>query len=386
MPRQVVEYTLLISCPGDIKSEIGLIQEAVEEFNTLYTDTIGITIRTKHWSKNAFAESGDKPQNLLNKQFVFGCDAAVAVFWSRFGTPTDEYESGTEEEIEHMLKTGKQIFMYFSDVPMPPSMQNPGQYDKVKRFKEKYRDKGLYFEYTSTDMFRKLFYAHLSQYFLSLKKIDELQSNNKPILKLKCIDKVVPEEKLTINRFSASNYLKSEDIKRQIEALYMKINSYDIHERKVSKSMYSLNIDEPVIIDDNKKEVIVHIANLINLKLNDNFFALGDLHTNKLDSINNIISGVGASLRGSAQEKEKYWDVIKLYDKIGLYADWIPFEEKMSDYYCIRLVMSNEGTLFDEDIDVLVEFDKGNVKSHHKLPVPQECSLKRISSDIQILY
>ena len=32
------------------------------------------------------------------------CDAAVAIFWTKFGTPTDKYGSGTEEEIEEMLR------------------------------------------------------------------------------------------------------------------------------------------------------------------------------------------------------------------------------------------------------------------------------------------
>ena len=40
---------------------------------------------------------GGKPQALLNEQFVNKCDAAVAIFWTRFGSPTDEYGSGTEE-------------------------------------------------------------------------------------------------------------------------------------------------------------------------------------------------------------------------------------------------------------------------------------------------
>ena len=33
MPKNIVLYDLLISCPGDIKSEIKVIEEVVEEFN-----------------------------------------------------------------------------------------------------------------------------------------------------------------------------------------------------------------------------------------------------------------------------------------------------------------------------------------------------------------
>ena len=106
MAQNVTLYNLLISCPGDIKKEVTLIEAAVDEFNELYTETLGITIKTRHWSKSSYAQSGGKPQALLNEQFVNKCDAAVAIFWTRFGTPTDEYGSGTEEEIEIMLQSG----------------------------------------------------------------------------------------------------------------------------------------------------------------------------------------------------------------------------------------------------------------------------------------
>lgn len=124
MAQNVTLYNLLISCPGDIKEEVTLIESAVDEFNELYAETLGITIKTRHWSKSSYAQSGGKPQALLNEQFVNKCDAAVAIFWTRFGSPTDEYGSGTEEEIEIMLQSGKQVFMYFSDKPIPPSKIN----------------------------------------------------------------------------------------------------------------------------------------------------------------------------------------------------------------------------------------------------------------------
>lgn len=51
MAQNVTLYNLLISCPGDIKEEVTLIESAVDEFNELYAETLGITIKTRHWSK-----------------------------------------------------------------------------------------------------------------------------------------------------------------------------------------------------------------------------------------------------------------------------------------------------------------------------------------------
>ena len=65
MAQNVTLYNLLISCPGDIKEEVTLIESAVDEFNELYAETLGITIKTRHWSKSSYAQSGGKPQALL---------------------------------------------------------------------------------------------------------------------------------------------------------------------------------------------------------------------------------------------------------------------------------------------------------------------------------
>lgn len=72
----------------------------------------------------------------------------VAIFWTRFGTPTDDYGSGTEEEINLLIKNNKQVFLYFLNKPIPPSLTDSPDYmenrEKINCLKEKY--KGLYCE------------------------------------------------------------------------------------------------------------------------------------------------------------------------------------------------------------------------------------------------
>lgn len=190
MAQNVTLYNLLISCPGDIEDEVDLIESAVEEFNELYTDTSGITIKTRYWSKSSYAQSGGRPQELLNEQFVNKCDAAVAIFWTRFGSPTDKYKSGTEEEIEIMLNSGKQVFMYFSDKPVAPSKMQSDGYEKIQAFREKYRDRGIYFTYSNNEEFKRMFFAHLSMHFLSVYKVKEVIEERSSQLKLLGIEMV----------------------------------------------------------------------------------------------------------------------------------------------------------------------------------------------------
>ncbi len=61
MAKNVTQYDLLISCPGDVKEEIECIKNAVEQFNATFSDLLGISIRVKHWSKNSYPQSGGKP-------------------------------------------------------------------------------------------------------------------------------------------------------------------------------------------------------------------------------------------------------------------------------------------------------------------------------------
>ena len=137
MPRTgITAYDLLISCPGDVLQYAEIVKECVESFNHTLGCINNAEIVTRHWATDSFPQSGDRPQELLNKQFVRDCDAAVAIFWTKFGTPTDKYGSGTEEEIEEMLSSGKQVFLYFVDAPINPSVIDMEQYHKANDFKE----------------------------------------------------------------------------------------------------------------------------------------------------------------------------------------------------------------------------------------------------------
>ena len=70
MAKQITQYELLISCPGDIIDEVKIIEDVVEKFNQQFSATLGISILTRHWSKSSYPQSGSKPQQIINQQFV----------------------------------------------------------------------------------------------------------------------------------------------------------------------------------------------------------------------------------------------------------------------------------------------------------------------------
>ena len=365
MPQNITLYNLLISCPGDVKKEIEIIKSAVEDFNQLYSESLGITIQTKHWSKNSYAQSGGKPQSLLNEQFVNKCDAAVAIFWTRFGTPTDEYGSGTEEEIEIMLQSGKQVFMYFSDMPVSPSAMDSDGYKKIQAFRDKYKDRGVYFTYSSEEQFKNLFFAHLSMHFLYEKKKKEVDVKRKPDLRLMGIaEDGTLSDCASIYDFALNTDISTQEYVDSIVSLYNQIASIHLKKEEMIANNFVLNLMQPVEIDHKKQDYISEMAKQLSVDIHDDFFCLGNLHKNGLS----LDSFCQPTIEGTAEEKNKYKLIHNLYNTILDALDWAPVQTAFSDMKCIRLAVQNCGTAIDEDIEIAFEIPKASFLTLPEFP------------------
>lgn len=178
MPSNITVYDLLISCPSDVSEYIDILEKTVNHFNNFFGRTHNIIIRTKHWTKDSYSEFGSNPQELLNKQIVDSSDLAIGVFWTKFGTPTGSYGSGTEEEIERMIKMNKQVFIYFLDKPINPSKINQSQYKKIQEFMDKHKKDGIYFNVQDEVTLANKFRDNLELYFDSIIRGTEFKKKN----------------------------------------------------------------------------------------------------------------------------------------------------------------------------------------------------------------
>ena len=106
---------------------------------------------------------GDRPQAIINKQLLGEADLLVAVFWTRLGSPTGTAASGTVEEIEKHLASGKPTMLYFSSVPVRLDSVDNDQYSALKAFKDSCKQKGLIEEYGDLSEFRAKFSRQLAQ-------------------------------------------------------------------------------------------------------------------------------------------------------------------------------------------------------------------------------
>lgn len=384
MPKSIVRYDLLISCPGDVQGEIDLIKECVEEFNEKFSDTLGVMVQVRHWGNSSYSQSGDKPQELLNEQFVKKCDAAVAVFWTRFGTPTDRYGSGTEEEIDIMLNSGKQVFMYFAEKPISPSSLDVKQYEKIKEFKEKYKDKGIYFTYSSEEEFSKLFFSHLTKYFLSKKQMEENEKQNVPNLIVRGIsENDTIEEIVKVRKFKTDQYINVPEKLEKIKQQYDVISKLEI-EHTSAMMENQLLTNKKVEIHESVKQAVSLTAEQLSIELEEDFFDLGGLSENTFANLS--ILG-RKNFVGGKNEKKKYELITSLSKQILELISWVPIANAFNGIKCLYLALENNGSAIDEDVEILLYFDKGDLLDLSEYPVLdnkdaeyliKECSLTKL--------
>jgi hypothetical protein len=115
------------------------------------------------WETHAEPRMGDRPQALINRHVLAGCDLLVAVFWARLGSLTGESASGTVEEIDEHIKAGKPAMLYFSRVPVRLDSVEDTQYKALLEFRAECERRGLIDAYDSIEEFREKFARHLAQ-------------------------------------------------------------------------------------------------------------------------------------------------------------------------------------------------------------------------------
>ncbi|CAE6760633.1 hypothetical protein R69776_03354 [Paraburkholderia nemoris] len=161
MSYRATVYKVLIASPGDVPGERQIIREVLHEWNAVNSEKRGIVLLPVGWETHSSPEMGDHPQALINKQLASACDLLVGVFWTRLGTPTDQYMSGSVEEIEEHIKASKVAMLYFSSAPVELDSVDHEQYSRLKAFKESCKTRGLFEPYSNLGEFKDKLYRHI---------------------------------------------------------------------------------------------------------------------------------------------------------------------------------------------------------------------------------
>lgn len=117
MPQTISLYKLFLASPSDVKEERLIVENVINDFNNTYSSQLNARIELCSWEKSSYPSVGEYPQAVINSQIGDDYDIFLGILWTRFGSKTLNYESGTEEEFYRALERSQQagkvhIMMY----------------------------------------------------------------------------------------------------------------------------------------------------------------------------------------------------------------------------------------------------------------------------------
>lgn len=152
-------FNIMVGSPGDESDIARKAIECIHKWNVLNTYERHIALVPHHWTSSSYPTLRKPAQAHLNDIIVDRSDALVAIFGSRLGTPTENYESGTVEEIEEHRKAGKPVMVFFCE--NFDFNQDIEQIKKVQEYRNTLSNDGLYETFKDVDDFEKKFTNHL---------------------------------------------------------------------------------------------------------------------------------------------------------------------------------------------------------------------------------
>jgi len=198
MPEIISKYRIFLASPSDLLDERESITDVINELNLTYGNPNNIVLELLKWETNsAPAITSSDVQNIINDD-IPTYDLFIGLLWMRFGTPTKEFGSGTEEEFNIAYSKFKkdnnslQILFYFKNAA-PKSLDdiNPEQLGKVKDFKLTLGEKNVLFcDYNSNEELTRFLRLHIPT------RIESLKSKNKNTLLNK--DDILEIEKIEV--------------------------------------------------------------------------------------------------------------------------------------------------------------------------------------------
>jgi hypothetical protein len=162
----------MIASPSDVIEQRDEIRRVVNNWNFVHSYNSRLILMPVGWETHAAPDLAGRAQSLINDRLLKDCDILVGVFWTRLGTPTGGFDSGTVEEIARHVDAGKPAMVYFSNAPVAPASLDAVQYERVQEFKKWCFERGLVAEFSNPEEFSRMFERQL-----------QIQLNSNPYLK-----------------------------------------------------------------------------------------------------------------------------------------------------------------------------------------------------------
>ena len=157
MAYKATIITIFISSPGDVKSERQFIIDEMQSWNQRNSEKSGCFLSPRTWEDVVAPDQDEYSQNVINEQIGDRYDVFLGLMWSRFGTPTQAADSGTEEEYDRAIErknsgTHLNLSFFFKTSDVPMSLIDAEQITKVNEFKRKISAAGCFYKEFSEDI------------------------------------------------------------------------------------------------------------------------------------------------------------------------------------------------------------------------------------------
>src|SRR5260370_20274477 len=81
---------VMIASPSDVPGARQAIRNVIQEWNFAHSEDKNIVLMPVGWESHSTPSMGDRPQAIINKQVLAGCDLLIAVFGPSWGHPREK--------------------------------------------------------------------------------------------------------------------------------------------------------------------------------------------------------------------------------------------------------------------------------------------------------
>lgn len=142
--KSILVCRIFLASPGDTAKERKIIQRACDEWNRDNSAKQRIRLEVITWQKDLATTSGISAQAAINYQLLQEADIVIGVFKSSFGSATENFDSGTQEEIERALAAKKPVILYFMKFHATASTIDTNGITQIQAFRDKYQSANVY--------------------------------------------------------------------------------------------------------------------------------------------------------------------------------------------------------------------------------------------------
>lgn len=210
MAKHELTMSVFISSTGEMATEREICLEIIDEINNIRGAREGFILKPLNWQSSVTSDFGAPPQEIINEQIGDDYDVFIGFVCSRFGTPTKNYESGTQEEFERALQRrlkdpeSVKLSFFFKDPKSSDLDLNARELLRIEDFRDGISDQGLFKNFQDSSEFRSQVTASLSRHVDKIldelvlpaapnSKISSSQAQGKPSSALVTVDEYDPD-------------------------------------------------------------------------------------------------------------------------------------------------------------------------------------------------